>query len=67
MVQDKDTTMRSLAIEKYCKPDEYQILNLPIPDIKAPDELLIKVHATSINPIDVKVSAGQVKTVWPVR
>jgi len=67
MAQDKATTMRSLAIEKYCKPDEYKILDLPIPKISAPDELLIKVHAASINPIDVKVADGQAKLAFPAR
>ncbi|TVY82449.1 Reticulon-4-interacting protein [Lachnellula suecica] len=58
--------MRSLAIEKYCKPQDYEILDLPVPEIKSADELLIKVHAGSINPVDVKVATGAMKTFWPV-
>jgi NADPH:quinone reductase-like Zn-dependent oxidoreductase len=57
--------MRSLAIEEYCKPDDYQILSLPIPKVSAPDDVLIKVHAASINPIDVKIASGVAKFVWP--
>jgi len=57
-------TMRSLAIEKYCKPGEYEILDLPLPKIAAPDQILIKVHAASINPVDVKIASGLAKMVW---
>jgi NADPH:quinone reductase-like Zn-dependent oxidoreductase len=55
--------MRSLAIEEYCIPDDYQILCLPIPKVSAPDDVLIKVHGASINPIDVKIASGAAKFV----
>jgi len=58
-------TMRSLAIEKYCKPEAYDVMELLVPEIKAPDELLIKVHAASINPIDVKAASGALKAFMP--
>ncbi|KIX03610.1 uncharacterized protein Z518_07163 [Rhinocladiella mackenziei CBS 650.93] len=56
-------TMRSLATEKYCKPDEYRLLPLPVPQITGKDEILIKVHAASVNPIDVKVASGLAKMI----
>lgn len=58
------STMKALAIEKYCKPDEYQILDLPVPKVTGPDDVLIKVHASSINPVDVKVASGIAKMIW---
>ena len=52
------TTMRALIFNRYCKPDDYEILQLPVPEIKSPDDILIKVHAVSINPVDVKIASG---------
>ncbi|RFU26314.1 hypothetical protein B7463_g10020, partial [Scytalidium lignicola] len=54
-------TMRALALSKFCKPSEYGLATLPTPEITQPDELLIKVHAASVNPIDVKMASGVAK------
>lgn len=59
------SSMKSLSIEKYCKPDEYQILDLSVPKISDPDDVLIKVNAAAINPIDVKIASGMAKMIWP--
>lgn len=59
------SSMKSLCVENYCQPDEYQILDLPVPKIRDPGDVLIKVNAASINPIDVKVAAGMAKMIWP--
>jgi NADPH:quinone reductase-like Zn-dependent oxidoreductase len=61
MDQQEITTMRSLVSEAYGPPAGYTVLSLPIPKIGAPDELLIKVHAASINPIDVGAANGAMK------
>ncbi|KAK5043617.1 hypothetical protein LTR84_011377 [Exophiala bonariae] len=55
--------MRSLSIHRYCTPADYSILNVPKPEIKASDDILIEVHAASINPVDVKVASGVAKMV----
>lgn len=62
--QERSSTMKSLSIEKYCKPDEYQILDLPVPKINGPEDVLIKVNAASINPFDVKIASGMAKMLW---
>jgi NADPH:quinone reductase-like Zn-dependent oxidoreductase len=54
--------MRAIAIDRYCEPSEYGLATLPVPQIKAPDDVLIKVHATSINPGDLKLASGSVST-----
>jgi len=59
------STMRSLATRKYGKPNGYEVLDLPIPQIRAPDEVLIKVSAASLNPIDIGLATGIMKWVWP--
>uniref|UniRef100_A0A8H7KBS4 Enoyl reductase (ER) domain-containing protein n=1 Tax=Bionectria ochroleuca TaxID=29856 RepID=A0A8H7KBS4_BIOOC len=57
--------MRSLATQKFGKPENYEILDLPQPEITRPDEILIKVHASSINPVDVKLATGMGKNLLP--
>ncbi len=53
--------MRAIALSTYSKPDQYNLATLPTPEITKPDEVLIKVHAASINPIDVKMASGITK------
>jgi NADPH:quinone reductase-like Zn-dependent oxidoreductase len=48
--------MRALAITKHCTPKDYQLLTLPVPKIQADDDILIKVKAAGVNPIDVKMA-----------
>jgi len=52
--------MKTVRIHKYGNPDVLQIDEIPVPVIAA-DELLIKVHATSVNPIDWRVMEGNMK------
>jgi NADPH:quinone reductase-like Zn-dependent oxidoreductase len=53
--------MRSLAISSYTTPDNYDVMDLPTPTIESPDEVLVKVHAASINPADVHMASGIAK------
>lgn len=55
--------MRSLAVSSYTTPDHYEVMDLPKPSIASPEEVLIKVHAASINPVDVKLAGGLAKLV----
>jgi NADPH:quinone reductase-like Zn-dependent oxidoreductase len=54
------TTMRAIALTKFCTPSEYNLGTLPVPKITKPDELLIRVHAASVNPADVKLASSYV-------
>jgi NADPH:quinone reductase-like Zn-dependent oxidoreductase len=54
-------TMRALAIAAYGKPSTFGIATVPTPQITQPDEVLIKVHAASINPIDIILADGALK------
>ena len=47
--------MRALAVSRFCMPADYGIATLPVPEISKPDELLVRVHAASVNPVDVKM------------
>jgi NADPH:quinone reductase-like Zn-dependent oxidoreductase len=55
MASNIPRSMRALAVSKYCLPAEYGIATLLVPEISQPDELLVRVHAASVNPVDVKM------------
>ncbi|CZS98347.1 related to oxidoreductase [Rhynchosporium agropyri] len=55
------TTMRALALARHCNPSAYNCATLPVPKITKPDELLIKVYAASVNPVDVKLAGDMGK------
>ncbi|KAK3356631.1 chaperonin 10-like protein [Lasiosphaeria hispida] len=50
--------MRSLAVRKYGKPSQYELLDLPIPAITNPDDVLIRVHAAAIMTGDTLIAGG---------
>jgi NADPH:quinone reductase-like Zn-dependent oxidoreductase len=51
-------TMLSVTAPKYTAPSGYELSTLPRPSIVDATDILIKVHAASINPIDVKKADG---------
>jgi NADPH:quinone reductase-like Zn-dependent oxidoreductase len=53
--------MQSINISSYTDPSRYQLSELPKPELGSADDVIIKVHAASINPIDVKRTAGALK------
>lgn len=53
--------MLSLHIPAYSPPSGYQCSELAQPEIGGPKDVIIKVHAASINPIDVKKADGMLK------
>jgi NADPH:quinone reductase len=57
-------TMKALRFEKYGPPSVLSIQELPVPDLK-PGEALIELHASAINPSDVKNVAGVFKALLP--
>jgi NADPH:quinone reductase-like Zn-dependent oxidoreductase len=56
-------TMRSILMNDYLKPSDFELSDTPIPTIAAPDQVLIKVHAASINPSDMEAARGQFRAV----
>jgi NADPH:quinone reductase-like Zn-dependent oxidoreductase len=53
-------TLKAVVFTAYGDNDVLEIKEVPMPVIK-PDEVLIRVHAAGVNPIDWKVREGQVK------
>lgn len=54
--------MKALAIRHYKGPMELMELPRPVP---APGDLLVRVRAASVNPVDYKIRAGGVKVMVP--
>ena len=55
--------MRSLIAPKFTDPSGFTVLEAADPTISKPTEVLIAVHAASINPHDVIMASGQTKLV----
>ncbi|KAJ5813649.1 uncharacterized protein N7503_000399 [Penicillium pulvis] len=55
--------MLSINIPKHATPDQYELGEVPSLAVERPTDILIKVHAASVNPIDVKKAAGATKAV----
>ncbi|XP_033646258.1 reticulon-4-interacting protein 1, mitochondrial-like [Asterias rubens] len=52
------TTMLAWQIESYGGNDKLKLVEKPIPSITKPDQVLIKVYASSVNPLDIKLRSG---------
>ncbi|KAF6827910.1 putative alcohol dehydrogenase [Colletotrichum plurivorum] len=55
-------TMRSLVAPKHCTPAGYTIIDLPLPEITDPADVVIRVHAGAIMFGDCQRAAGSVLT-----
>ncbi|KAK3321357.1 chaperonin 10-like protein [Cercophora scortea] len=60
-------TMRSLVARTYCNPAQYEIIDMPVPTIKRPDEVLIRVHAAGISTGDTQFAAGASRFISPLK
>ena len=56
--------MKAFTIERYGKSEVGQIADAPVPQVGDSD-VLIKTHAASINPIDLKIRTGEFKLILP--
>ncbi len=57
-------TMKAIRIHNYGGPEVLNYEDAPRPKPQA-DEVLIRVHAAGVNPIDWKVREGHMKDFWP--
>jgi NADPH:quinone reductase-like Zn-dependent oxidoreductase len=57
IASDLPSRMRALVIDRTGGPDELHLTDLPLP-VAVGDELLVRVVAAGINPIDAKTRAG---------
>ncbi len=54
--------MKALILKKYGGPDQIVFTDLPLPALK-PDEILVRVHAVGLNPIDTMIPKGSFKPI----
>jgi len=54
--------MKALTLKRYGKTDQIAFADIPRPTIK-PDELLVRVHAAGLNPIDTMIPKGTFKPI----
>lgn len=54
--------MKALTFRRYGKSPDIRLADVPRPTLKA-DELLVQVHAASVNPIDTMIPSGLFKAV----
>lgn len=58
--------MNAFTISKYSKTEPLQQVQLPEPTVKA-DEVLVEIHAASVNLLDSKIKSGEFKLVLPYK
>ena len=56
--------MKAFVIQKFGKPNIFRAVDLPEPEL-LPRHVLIKVAATSVNPVDTKIRQGAVTDIAP--
>lgn len=54
--------MKALILKKYGRADQLEFADLPEPSLK-PDEILVRVHAVGLNPIDNMIPKGSFKPI----
>src|SRR5437899_12737445 len=57
-------TMKAIRIHNYGGPEVLQYEDAPRPQPQ-PGDVLVRVHAAGVNPIDWKVREGHMKDFWP--
>jgi NADPH:quinone reductase-like Zn-dependent oxidoreductase len=65
IVHRKERTMKAIRIHNYVGPEVLNYEDAPRPKPQA-DEVLIRVHAAGVNPIDWMIPAGHLKDIFPV-
>src|SRR5882724_57231 len=64
LFSEKKGTMKAIRIHNYGGPEVLKYEDAPRPEPQA-GEVLIRVHAAGVNPIDWKVREGHMRDFWP--
>ncbi|MEC4686142.1 MAG: NAD(P)-dependent alcohol dehydrogenase [Nitrospirota bacterium] len=52
--------MKAIVINRYGSAEVLEYKEVPLPQVK-PSHLLVRIHATSVNPVDFKIRRGELK------
>ena len=58
--------MKAFIIDRYGKADVVRAGEMPEPELRA-DDVLVRIHAASVNPLDLKIRDGAFKLLLPYR
>ncbi len=61
---DKGVTMKAQVIEQFGGSKVFTLRELPLPRIES-NQVLIQVHASSVNPVDIKIRSGVHRALAP--
>lgn len=58
--------MKAYTINRYSKEDKLKLVEVPIPVINE-NEVLVEIHAASVNQLDAKLKSGEFKLILPYK
>jgi NADPH:quinone reductase-like Zn-dependent oxidoreductase len=58
------SNMKTIAINDFGGRDKLQLIDLPVPEVRE-GEILVKVNAAGVNPVDWKIREGYIKDLFP--
>jgi 2-desacetyl-2-hydroxyethyl bacteriochlorophyllide A dehydrogenase len=58
--------MKAFALTRYGKKNTVKPVDRAVPDLRD-DDVLVQIHATSINPLDLKIRNGELKPLLPYK
>jgi NADPH:quinone reductase-like Zn-dependent oxidoreductase len=58
--------MKAFVVERYGDADTVRAGDVPDPKV-GPHDILVRVHAASVNPVDIKIRDGDLKAILPFR
>ncbi|MBG0563883.1 NADP-dependent oxidoreductase [Actinoplanes aureus] len=58
--------MKAFVVERYGDADTVQAREMPDPTV-GDDDVLVRIHAASVNPLDLKIRSGDLKAILPYR
>ena len=58
--------MKAFIIDRYGSNDVVHAGEMPAPELRD-DDVLIQIHAASVNPLDLKIRDGKLKLILPYR
>ncbi|MGH8027115.1 MAG: NADP-dependent oxidoreductase [Pseudoxanthomonas sp.] len=63
---ERENIMKAFIVDRYGKKDNARIGEMPDPTLQE-DDVLVRIHAASVNPLDSKIRDGEFKLLLPYR